>query len=174
MLQEIVAADASLQMWFDRHLDFGHGSLIDSSLGNLPRLVTSRSIKKQHDDSRIVKKLDVKISVVERAINNIGKNIKPMTSIAKSQLNMFLQIDNQIFEWQLLSSESTIVLATEEANMTVLDTLNFVVFNPLSNNNPTAVRRRKLMAKIDEKIQLAINKDYTPTQHKWVTDVEGN
>jgi hypothetical protein len=66
------------------------------------------------------------------------------------------------------------VLATEEANMTVLDTLNFVVFNPLSNNNPTAVRRRKLMAKIDEKIQLAINKDYTPTQHKWVTDVEGN
>jgi hypothetical protein len=98
MLQEIVAADASLQMWFDRHLDFGHGSLIDSSLGNLPRLVTSRSIKKQHDDSRIVKKLDVKISVVERAINNIGKNIKPMTSIAKSQLNMFLQIDNQIFE----------------------------------------------------------------------------
>ena len=27
--------------------------------------------------------------------------------------------------------------------MTVLDTLNFVAFNPLSNNNPIAVRRRK-------------------------------
>ena len=29
--------------------------------------------------------------------------------------------------------------------------------------NPIAVRRRKLMAKIDEQIQLATNKDYTPT-----------
>ena len=68
ILQEIVAADASLQIWFDRNLDFGHGSLIDASLGNLPRLVTSRSIEKLSDDSRLVKKIDVKISVVERAI----------------------------------------------------------------------------------------------------------
>ena len=30
--------------------------------------------------------------------------------------------------------------------------------------NPIAVRRRKLMAKIDELIQLATNKDFTPTQ----------
>ena len=58
--------------------------------------------------------------------------------------------------------------------MTVLDTLNFVAFNPLQNNNPIAVRRRKLIAKIDEKIQLAANKDYTPTQHKRVTDEHGN
>ena len=57
--------------------------------------------------------------------------------------------------------------------MTVLDTLNLVAFNPLQNNNHIAVRRRKLTAKIDEKIQLAANKDYTPTQHKWITDDEG-
>ena len=57
--------------------------------------------------------------------------------------------------------------------MTVLDTLNFVAFNPLQSNNPIATRRRKLMAKIDEQIQLATNKDYTPMQHKWVTDDEG-
>ena len=75
ILQEIVAADASLQIWFDRNLDFGHGSLIDASLGNLPRLVTSRSIEKLSDDSRLVKKIDVKISVVERAIDNIGRDI---------------------------------------------------------------------------------------------------
>lgn len=37
-----------------------------------------------------------------------------------------------------------------------------------------AVRRRKLIAKIDEQIQLAANKDYKPTQHKWVTDEHGN
>ena len=58
--------------------------------------------------------------------------------------------------------------------MTVLDTFSFVAFNPLHNNNPNAVRRRKLIAKIDEQIQLATNKDYTPTQHKWVTDAAGN
>ena len=38
--------------------------------------------------------------------------------------------------------------------MTVLDTLNFVAFNPLQNNNPIAVRRRKLIAKIDNKSNL--------------------
>ena len=41
ILQEIAAADASLHMWFDRGLDFGHGSLVDAQLGNLPRVVTS-------------------------------------------------------------------------------------------------------------------------------------
>ena len=65
------------------------------------------------------------------------------------------------------------LLANKEAVMTVLDTLNFVAFNPLQNNNPIAARRRKLMAKIDEQIQLAKNKDYTPTQHKWMTGEQG-
>tara|TARA_B100000767_G_C19707381_1_gene511167 strand:- start:213 stop:470 length:258 start_codon:yes stop_codon:yes gene_type:complete len=55
--------------------------------------------------------------------------------------------------------------------MTVLDKLKFVAFNPLQNNKPIAVRRRKLIAKIDEQIQIAANKVYTPTQQKWVTDV---
>jgi hypothetical protein len=98
ILQEIVAADASLQTWFDRNLDFGHGSLIDSSLGNLPRLVTSRSIDKQGDDSRIVKKIDVKISVVERAIDalkngdvDLGRDGKKTT---RKQLDEFLKLDD--------------------------------------------------------------------------------
>jgi hypothetical protein len=62
ILQEIVAADASLQIWFDRNLDFKHGSLIDASLGNLPRLVTSRSIEKLSNDSRLVKKIKVEVA----------------------------------------------------------------------------------------------------------------
>ena len=45
------------------------------------------------------------------------------------------------------------LLANKEAVMTVLDTLNFVAFNPLQNNNPIAVRRRKLIAKINEQIE---------------------
>ena len=58
--------------------------------------------------------------------------------------------------------------------MTVLNTLKFVAFNPLTNNNPIAVRRRKLIAKIDEQLKLTIDAEYTPMKTKWVTDSEGN
>jgi len=94
ILQEIVAADASLQIWFDRNLDFGHGSLIDASLGNLPRLVTSRSIEKLSNDSRLVKKIDVKISVVEGAMHNIGRDTAVSSKGDSFMLEKFLNIDD--------------------------------------------------------------------------------
>ena len=94
ILQEIVAADASLQIWFDRNLDFGHGSLIDASLGNLPRLVTSRSIEKLRDDSRLVKKIDVKISVVESAMHNIGRDTAVQSKGDSFMLEKFLNTDD--------------------------------------------------------------------------------
>jgi len=93
ILQEIVAADTSLQIWFDRNLDFAHGSLIDASLGNLPRLVTSRSIEKLSDDSRLVKKIDVKISVVERAIYSIGRDTAVPSKGDRLMLEKFLNTD---------------------------------------------------------------------------------
>ena len=93
ILQEIVAADASLQIWFDRNLDFEHGSLIDASLGNLPRLVTSRSIEKLSDDSRLVKKIDVKISVVERAMHSIGRDTEVSPNADRLMLEKFLNTD---------------------------------------------------------------------------------
>jgi len=94
ILQEIVAADASLQIWFDRHLDFEHGSLIDASLGNLPRLVTSRSIEKLSEDSRLVKKIDVKISVVECAIYSIGRDTAVSSKGDSFMLEKFLNTDD--------------------------------------------------------------------------------
>ncbi|MDC3194082.1 hypothetical protein OAT56_01060 [Amylibacter sp.] len=94
ILQEIVAADAILQIWFDRNLDFAHGSLIDASLGNLPRLVTSRSIEKLSDDSRLVKKIDVKIGVVERAMQNIGRDAASASKDDVSKLDKFLNTDD--------------------------------------------------------------------------------
>jgi hypothetical protein len=94
ILQEIVAADASLQIWFDRNLDFAHGSLIDASLGNLPRLVTSRSIEKLSDDSRLVKKIDVKISVVERAMHSIGRDTAVPSKGDSLMLEKFLNTDD--------------------------------------------------------------------------------
>ena len=93
ILQEIVAADASLQIWFDRNLDFGHGSLIDASLGSLPRLVTSRSIEKLRDDSHLVKKIDVKINVVERAIYSIGRDTAVPSKGDSFMLENFLNTD---------------------------------------------------------------------------------
>ena len=69
ILQEIVAADASLHTWFDRGLDFGHGSLVDAQLGNLPRVITSRSLDRQTTDSRLMSKREVKIAAVEWAIS---------------------------------------------------------------------------------------------------------
>ena len=55
-LKEIVDADASLQIWFDRGLDFGHGSLVDAQLGNLSHVVTSRSQDTQTSDNRLLSK----------------------------------------------------------------------------------------------------------------------
>ena len=64
ILQEIVDADASLHMWFDRGLDFGYGSLVDAQLGNLPRVVTSQSSDRQTSDNRLLSKREVKIAAV--------------------------------------------------------------------------------------------------------------
>ena len=94
ILQEIVAADASLQIWFDRNLDFSHGGIIDASLGNLPRLITSRSIEKLSDDSRLVKKIYVKISVVERAIYSIGRDTAVPSEGDSVMLEQFLNTDD--------------------------------------------------------------------------------
>ena len=69
ILQEIVAADASLQMWYDRALDFGHGSLVDAQLGNLPSVISSRSLYRKSTDSRLMSKREVKIAAVEWAIS---------------------------------------------------------------------------------------------------------
>jgi len=58
--------------------------------------------------------------------------------------------------------------------MSMLSTLNLVAFTPVASSNPLITRREKLLSKIDEQIEIASNPNYTPTQHKWVTDAEGN
>ena len=55
------------------------------------------------------------------------------------------------------------LLANWETDMTVLDTLSFVAYNPLANNILITVHCRKLIAKIDKQIQLTANKDCTPS-----------
>ena len=94
ILQEIVQYDASLQIWFDRELDFGHGSLIDACIGNLPRIVTSRSIDKKRGDIRLASKQSVKLAVAERAMHNIGRDAAPASKDDVSKLDKFLNIDD--------------------------------------------------------------------------------
>jgi len=94
ILQEIVQHDASLQIWFDRELDYGHGSLIDASIGNLPRIVTSRSIDKKRGDIRLARKKSVKLAVVERAMHNIGRDTALASKDDVSKLDTFLNTEN--------------------------------------------------------------------------------
>ena len=91
ILHEIVTADPSLQLWFDRELDFSHGSLIDANLSSLPRLVTSRSNEKQRGDIRAMSKREVKLSIVKRACQVIGREEKAAPKDTQTNLREFLQ-----------------------------------------------------------------------------------
>jgi hypothetical protein len=83
-----------LHIWFDRELDFGHGSLIDASIGNLPRIVTSHSNDKKRGDIRLARKKIVKLAVVERAIHKVGRDAAPASKPTVSELDKFLNIDD--------------------------------------------------------------------------------
>jgi hypothetical protein len=73
LLQEIVGADASMQLWFDRALDFSAGSLIGGSVAAMPRVITSRSLDACGGGLLVAirSKNQVKIDVVEAAIEGI-------------------------------------------------------------------------------------------------------
>jgi tetratricopeptide (TPR) repeat protein len=74
ILEEIIRADAQLQIWFDREIEFAAGSDLGADLVSLPRVVTSRSNERQRSDVRIVTKREVKLAVVERAAERIGRD----------------------------------------------------------------------------------------------------
>ncbi len=75
-LQELYEEDIAIQAWFDRPLDFGAGADISANVESLPRLVTSRSHERISDHQALMRKRDVKLEVVERAIERIESNLK--------------------------------------------------------------------------------------------------
>ena len=84
-------------MWFDRGLDFGHGSLVDAQLGNLPRVITSRSLDRQTIDSRLMTRREVKIAAVEWAISALLA-VEPVDKEErKEQENAKLREFNRLF-----------------------------------------------------------------------------
>ena len=93
ILQEILHYDSSLRVWFDRDISFEIGNGLSADIVSLPRLVTSRSLEKLSDDSRLTSKQSVKLAVVERAMHNIGRDAAPATKDDVYKLDKFLNTD---------------------------------------------------------------------------------
>ena len=66
------------------------------------------------------------------------------------------------------------VIKMMRGDMSGLETLKFVNFKPLRTNDAVAIRRRKLIVKIDEQIQYTSGKSDTVKGLKTVTDAQGN
>jgi hypothetical protein len=94
IMQEILHYDTSLRVWFDREISFEVGGDLSADIVSLPRLVTSRSNEKLSDDSRLARKQSVKLSIVERAIHNIGRDTAPASKSTSSKLDKFLNTDD--------------------------------------------------------------------------------
>ena len=94
ILQEILHYDSSLRVWFDRDFSFEVGGDLSANIVSMPRLVTSRSHEKLSDDSRLTSKQSVKLTVVERAIHNIGRDTAPVSKDDVSKLHKFLNTDD--------------------------------------------------------------------------------
>lgn len=68
-LEELIHSDKSLEVWFDRQLDFKFGSQLSIDVEGIPRVVTSRSARKQTSGAaRVMTKEDIKREILEYAL----------------------------------------------------------------------------------------------------------
>ena len=58
--------------------------------------------------------------------------------------------------------------------MTVLTSMNLVAYERESARDPKILRRKKLIAKIEEQIQLATDPNFQPMKTKWIKDEYGS
>ena len=94
MLQDILHYNGYLRIWFDRDISFSVGEGLSADIVSLPRLVTSRSNEKLNEDSRITGKQSVRLTVVERAIDSIGRDTSLASKSAISALDKSLNTDD--------------------------------------------------------------------------------
>jgi hypothetical protein len=71
MLEELFHRDPSLTAWFDRSVSFDAEHVPHPSPVSMPRVVTSRSLDRQAGYVNVISKTDVKLTVVERAIQQL-------------------------------------------------------------------------------------------------------
>ena len=94
LLQEILHYDCSLRVWFDRDISFKLGGDLSADIVSLPRLLTSRSHDKLSDDNRLARKQSVKLTVVKRAMWDIGRETASVSEAADSRLQDLLRISD--------------------------------------------------------------------------------
>ena len=94
VLQEILHYDGYLRIWFDRDISFEVGSDLSADIVSLPRLVTSRSNERLNEDSRITGKQSVKLTVVERVIDSIGRDTSLASKSTISALDKFMNTND--------------------------------------------------------------------------------
>ena len=70
------------------------GGDLSADIVSLPRLVTSRSHEKLSDDSRLSSKQSVKLSIVERAMYDIGREVASASKNTVSKLDKLLNVDD--------------------------------------------------------------------------------
>lgn len=97
--EEIMAADLSLQIWFDREVDLTPNGDTTLSPQGVPRVVTSRSLGLQHGglSSFISSKKEVKIENLEHAIDKLkyeSESSEPSSNNDTKRLREFLESIN--------------------------------------------------------------------------------
>ena len=94
ILQEILDYDSSLRIWFDRDISFAVGEGLGADIVSSPRLVASRSNEKLNEEIRITGKQSVKLTLVERAIDSIGRDTSLASKSTISALDKFLNTND--------------------------------------------------------------------------------
>ena len=101
-LQEIVAADPSLCVWFDRDTSWTIDSEANIDPVSVPRVVTSRSLDNRGGGltSRLQGKRDVKIAAVERALAaadvETGQDEVDLNAAQKAELERLLKLSDEL------------------------------------------------------------------------------
>ena len=96
--EEIIAADLSLQTWFDSGVDLTPNGDTTLSPQGVPRVVTSRSLDLQHGglSSFISSKKEVKIESLENAIDELKYESKSSSDGDAKKLREFLDNMNDL------------------------------------------------------------------------------
>ena len=89
-MQKILRYNSSLHVYFDRDIRFEVGEGLCADIVLLPRFVTSRCNEEHSYDSRLINKQSIKLTLVKRFINNIGRDEVQITTQDK-----FLNTDDK-------------------------------------------------------------------------------
>ncbi len=101
-LQEIFAADPTVQLWFDRDLDFSFDTHINIDPDSMPRVITSRSANNMGDAKSTFgfkSKKEVKLDALRSALGELENELlgdKERKANAEKDAEMARQLKNKL------------------------------------------------------------------------------